>query len=104
MPENKFPNPYRLKMVDLNGYTEYSKIATLKVEERNSLSIYPNPVTEQLFVKGATGGSAFQVKTMSGQVLKQGTIKSTGSIDVSALSKGMYVLTVDGAHYKFIKK
>ncbi len=47
-------NYYRLKMVDLSGYTEYSKVISVALtckDLEETISLYPNPVAQQQRLK-----------------------------------------------------
>lgn len=78
------------------------------VKEKNSIGIYPNPVTDILYFKGKGKIEKAEIYNMVGQKVKSfDTVE--GQIDVSSLSKGDYILqySVKGVKqeaYKFIKK
>lgn len=77
------------------------------VKEKNSVGIYPNPVTDVLYFKGTGKIEKAEIYNMVGQRVKSfNTVE--GQIDVSSLSKGDYILqySVRGEKqaYKFIKK
>lgn len=78
------------------------------VKEKNSMGIYPNPVTDILYFKGKEKIEKAEIYNMVGQKVKSlDTVE--GQIDVSSLSKGDYILqySVKGViqeAYKFIKK
>ncbi|QXU51225.1 T9SS type A sorting domain-containing protein [Chryseobacterium sp. D764] len=77
------------------------------VKEKNSVGIYPNPVTDVLYFKGTGKIEKAEIYNMVGQRVKSfNTVE--GQIDVSSLSKGYYILqySVKGEKqaYKFIKK
>jgi hypothetical protein len=97
-------NQYRLKTVDLDGRYEYSRVITLKSDGTTNISLYPNPTQNRLYVAGAANGATYQVKNISGQVLTSGRLSYTGGINVSTLTTGIYVLTVDGQPFKFFKR
>jgi hypothetical protein len=106
--EDKHPststNHYRLKMVDKDGYSEYSKTVSVKADGREDISIYPNPAQSKLYVAGAANGSLYHVKNSSGQVITSGRLNITTGINVSSLPTGMYILIVNGAPLKFFKQ
>lgn len=78
------------------------------VKEKNSMGIYPNPVTDILYFKGTGKIEKAEIYNLVGQRVKSfNTVE--GQIDVSSLSKGAYLLeySVKGEKqqtYKFIKK
>lgn len=63
------------------------------IKQENSISIYPNPVKDVLYFKGISGIEKAEIYNMVGQKVKTyQTVK--GSIDVSSLSKGNYILEI----------
>ena len=78
------------------------------VKEKSNIGIYPNPVTDILYLKGTGKIEKAEIYTMVGQKVKSFN-EVEGQIDVSSLSKGTYILqySVKGEKqqvYKFIKK
>jgi carboxypeptidase T len=56
-------NYYRIKSVDKNGMANYSKIINVFVGTKNLVNIYPNPVSNLLFVKlNNRGADQFRVQ------------------------------------------
>ncbi|MEN9304094.1 MAG: hypothetical protein RL264_2523 [Bacteroidota bacterium] len=81
-------------------------LPSASINENNDLivTLYPNPVVNELFVKGLAGGN-FQIVDITGSVKKAGNFNE--SINVSDLSNGNYVLkmTNDAVTYniRFVK-
>lgn len=78
------------------------------VKGKNSMGIYPNPVTDILYFKGTGKIEKAEIYNLVGQRVKSFNTVD-GQIDVSSLSKGAYILeySVKGEKqqaYKFIKK
>jgi hypothetical protein len=102
---------YRLKTVDKNGSAAFSDIivVTMSADKNLSLSIYPNPATEKIFIKqhSATANETYQVRSMSGILVMQKTFtagSAQNSIDVSALSQGSYLLVrINGSQQEMVK-
>jgi hypothetical protein len=67
---------------------------------QSSVSVYPNPVTDQLFIK-ADGDVQVVLYSANGAVVKKSSEKQ---INVSDLSKGIYLVRVNGETKKIIKK
>lgn len=62
---------------------------------QQSLEVYPNPVSDVLYLKNHTGGVVdYAIFNVLGQKVKEGS--SNGSISVAELEKGLYVLRVKG--------
>lgn len=77
-----------------NGAREATPLATLNARDDDQLSLYPNPVSEQLRLVAAPelAGSTYRVVNSVGQAVRAGTLGTT--LDVAALPAGLYVLVV----------
>lgn len=63
--------------------------------------VFPNPVTNFLYVQGTNDSANLLVYDLNGKCL----LKETGSeVDVAALSQGTYILQINNQFVKFIKK
>ena len=90
---------YRLKVIDLDGNTSFSRIVVIRKTGSPSgpVKLFPNPVLERLSVSypAAAAKSVLAIADVSGRELlrKNIAVGSTQiSIDVSTLSHGMYNL------------
>ncbi len=79
--------------------------------ESNELSIYPNPVTDELYIENMSSVSAVFIFELGGKMIKSisNTYESKMSINTSYFANGMYVVcfrTKDGSviRKKFIKE
>jgi hypothetical protein len=57
-------------------------------------SIYPNPAKDSLFLQGLEGENVVEIINVSGEIVKRVTI--TGSLDISDLGQGYYLLRIKG--------
>lgn len=74
-------------------------------DEKVNVSVYPNPVATQLTLRGLQGENQVRIFAIDGALMYETVIKTTtGSIDVSNLASGMYILQVNETSIKFIKK
>ncbi len=100
---------YRLKINDLDGTADYSKVITLSNSSKNQLKVYPS-VTRQFLTVETTEGTDFQVYNLLGQQVLTGKISDTpplgigGLLDVSAFPQGTYILKVGTQVAKFVKQ
>ena len=105
---NRTVNYYRLRQIDTDGKSTLSKVVSVAFNGAKSLKIYPNLVTDgvlnlELTEKGVdTEGASFSIINLLGQQVQSGKIG--GRIDVSALPKGGYIVTVGTEKAKFIKQ
>lgn len=71
---------------------------TLGVDDINknkaSVSFYPNPVKDQLFVKSAAKVSSLEIYNVNGSLVKNVKNVSENAVNVSDLSKGIYMVKV----------
>ncbi|MEG2514338.1 MAG: calycin-like domain-containing protein [Bacteroidaceae bacterium] len=68
-----------------------------------SLSIYPNPTTDFIYVSNIEEGSDYKIYNTSGSLVKAGMLISN-AVSVAELSNGIYFVDVNGAKAKFIKE
>lgn len=88
---------YRLREVNRDGNSLNSNVAVLLVDKNvMQASVYPNPATDFIIIKGVTSAHAMvQVTNMLGQIVKQEVLKnSIQRINISNLSKGTYFVTI----------
>lgn len=95
---------YRLKQIDFDDNFEYSKVINLKYIS-DEIIVYPNPVKDILYINQEI--ESIKIYDHLGKLIfvEDGL---SDDVDVSTLSKGMYIakITIKGKHYykKFIKQ
>jgi hypothetical protein len=107
------PGIYKVRVKDANGcFSDYSNTIVInpgngmKLFESNSIHIYPNPASDQLFIEDDKGGNYhYKIINSTGSLLKQG--QHSNIIPLSALPEGMYILMLEqdqklSATYKII--
>jgi hypothetical protein len=96
-------NYYRIKAVDRNGQSQYSKVINIVYKRRGfDLSVYPNPVADQLALRINTERPdrvSVQIADMLGQVMYKGKhmVNSTSSaipVETRTWKPGLYVVKV----------
>ena len=88
---------YRLKMKDIDGRFEYSKIIALNLAcGQTAVFVYPNPVTDELNVNITNAQSDITTARLfdnTGRLVYSSTLKNgTNSIDMTKFGKGVYIL------------
>ena len=83
-------NYVRLKMVDLDGSFEYSDFLFIANEQSEKLAIYPNPTSDVLYISGTNANQVAIINNLGQPSIY--TLSSQGSIDVSALQPGSYII------------
>jgi hypothetical protein len=81
---------YHYSLVDC----EYSTVGIAE-QQQNAVTIYPNPATNTLTIETQTAQGIYQLQDITGKVLLSGSVTANKfSLDISALSKGIYLLSV----------
>lgn len=87
-------NYYCFKQQDYDGRFEYSHISHVDTKGNGDVQIYPNPVSDKLYISGIDEDSTFSITDINSRIRAKGTITDE-HIDVSGLLAGSYVLRVD---------
>lgn len=86
----------RLRMVDFDGFTEYSNVALVGSRSNNEAlepSIYPIPAKEILYVSlNSNGAVPYSIRNLMGNEIQHGTCASGQSIDLVGMSSGVYFI------------
>lgn len=90
---------YRLKMIDIDGSSEYSKVVYVNSKKGAGIvtKLFPNPFTSEVQLIGATSADlntpgTIKVFNMSGQMINFRVVGANAiSIDPNA-SKGLYII------------
>lgn len=73
--------------------------------KKNNIQVYPNPATDVINISNVSSKTQFEIYNVGGQLVNQGT--TDGKVNVSKLTKGVYILTVESngekSQTKFIK-
>ncbi|WP_047546649.1 T9SS type A sorting domain-containing protein [Psychroserpens sp. Hel_I_66] len=92
---------------DLNYFSNNLIVLGTNDIESDNLAIYPNPAKNSLSFKDMTSESLnLQVFDVIGKSVINTTVLNNGSIDISALNSGLYILRFENSNttYKFIKQ
>lgn len=95
MPKNG-TNYYRLKMVDLDATYSYSRIQSLSFSGISSAWLFPNPVSDVLFINDESLDVVKSVIILNsnGVPVYSANIISKEGINVKGLSNGLYLLKI----------
>lgn len=90
--------------IDLGTY-EYN--STLGVGDvvlnENSVKLFPNPVSDRLFIKSTAQTNSVSIYTINGQLVKQANTIDNG-LDVSGLNTGLYMIQIKTSNNTINKK
>ncbi|QRR00053.1 DUF4347 domain-containing protein [Dyadobacter sandarakinus] len=103
-------NFYRLRMVDADGTFTLSKMERVSFTElKGTITSYPNPVTDRIFLNAAKVADiqSVEIYAATGILLYAGAYSGEG-IDVKTLPAGMFVLKATDARqhtsvFRFVK-
>ncbi len=110
---NNGNNYYRLKMIDLNGRFDYSKIITLKADEESNIvgNFYPNRAVEDKskIVINTQENSEWQITQINatGKVLKSELRileKGYNNLEIKLLDKGLNLIQFQNNGKSFVRK
>ena len=74
------------------------------IMSNSSVTYYPNPVKDELFIESETDIDKFEIYDIAGKQILTGNLSNEKSINVSALSAGTYLLKIGDFCNKFVKK
>jgi len=100
-------NYYRLKMVDLDIHSTYSKVVQLSVKEPIGVRVFPNPAVAKITISYPSSSAGnISVYNANGVLMQQKRTDRNSiqaNIDVSSYTKGMYYLVIENEHEKITK-
>ncbi|SEI52232.1 Por secretion system C-terminal sorting domain-containing protein [Dyadobacter koreensis] len=88
-----FKSYYRLKQLDWDGKSEYSRIITVK-QDKNNLSVYPNPANTEFFVSGLDREEAVEIRNSEGRIVLKQKVNPGQPVRTDKLSNGLYLIKV----------
>lgn len=81
--------------VPIDNYIEDEPVVlSSELQSNPELKVYPNPTSEYVYVFGAYENSGYQIRSISGQIVKSGTLADNKGIRLSNLESGIYILDV----------
>jgi hypothetical protein len=88
-------NYYRLKQVNIDNSFQYSEVVTARINSKNLISLYPNPVSERLTLESSVSATVVLANEAGQRVRLIRVMKGRNEISVSKLPPGIYFLSVD---------
>ena len=82
-------------------------LSTVDAPSAEKITLYPNPASEYVKVSGFKGNVKYQIHNAEGKMIQQGMTDSKTEINISQLTKGFYIFSVEDKNHpqtmKFIK-
>lgn len=96
---------YRLKMMDADGSSTYSRILSVNRTEKALLTLVPNPATDYVYISGITSDK-MDVKIVSGtgQIVLAAQYPKGTKIPIAQMTPGLYLVIVNNQPLKLLKK
>jgi len=79
---------------DFFNIVEVASTTGISDKKTELITLYPNPVSDALRVKGFEGSGSFSMTDMSGRVIIDKRITSDELIRISSLPKGVYIVKI----------
>ncbi|MEM6346671.1 MAG: PHB depolymerase family esterase [Bacteroidota bacterium] len=87
---------------DLEGLRNNTSIEPIKGA---TLSLHPNPALNEISVlRSSNTPTSYQISDLTGKVWLSGVMQAENKIALQTLAAGLYVLSVDGLHKRFVKQ
>jgi trimeric autotransporter adhesin len=81
---------YRIKQVDVNGKTTTSTIQLIKLQHNEQITIYPNPVADEINITNWSKVQQVQLVDVMGKIVKQWQAITSSSLKVNEITAGVY--------------
>ena len=92
---NNVKNYYRVLQKDIDGKTNYSNVVILNAISTISISVYPNPAKEKLYVNGLRNWCTAVIIDANGKIIDRLSINTTSNyFNISQLAKGIYFISI----------
>jgi ELWxxDGT repeat protein len=85
---------YRIKQVDINGKTANSTVQLIKLQSSDQITIYPNPVTDEINMVNWNKIQQVQLVDITGKIVKQWQAVTSSVLNVSGITSGFYLLKI----------
>lgn len=71
--------------------------------DSQSISLYPNPASSEVFISGIDGKQTVEIYSISGVLVMKSSVENGSAINISNLRQGVYIVKVDGKTVKLCK-
>ncbi len=86
-------------MIDIDGHFTYSKVALVLNTNNIDVSLYPNPVRNEINIIASIGNFSYKIMDIYGtEILIGKSNLNTTTFDCSALAKGIYFIKIECAN------
>lgn len=71
--------------------------------DSQSISLYPNPASSEIFISGIEGRQTVEIYSISGVLVMKSVVENGSAININNLRQGVYIVKVDGKTVKLCK-
>jgi len=94
----------RLKQVDADGRTDFTRIVSVRVNGNETVRVFPNPASDLITVESGQALNSIDIFNSAGKLVQSAqTREKTVRLNIVNLPKGLYVVSVDGRELKIVK-
>jgi hypothetical protein len=99
-------NAHKIPLIIGSSNITVSSVVSVDENMASSISIYPNPVKDILYLSGIKGGEKISIYSSNGQQVYSGSLtgNSNTGINLSIIPKGIYHLQINDGDNSFYKK
>ncbi|MET7259356.1 T9SS type A sorting domain-containing protein [Dyadobacter fermentans] len=95
---------YRLKQVDADGRTDFTRIVSVRVNGHETVRVFPNPAADLITVESGQALNRIAIFNSAGKLMQSvQTGEKAVRLNIADLPKGLYVVSVDGRELKIVK-
>ncbi len=93
-----------LKLADISKLLvkDISAVHNLSSDSQ-SISLYPNPASSEVFISGIEGKQTVEIYSISGVLVMKASVENGSAVNISSLRQGIYIVKVDGKTVKLCK-
>jgi len=95
---------YRLQQVDIDGRVKYSKVVVVKAETAQAVKVFPNPITNFIFIASSSQPRSVEIFNNAGVIIRKINKPVRGGIAVGDLPPGLYSIKIQFATTTVLKK
>jgi aminopeptidase N len=91
------------EIIEKNSTVIFDAALATNSSIKEEITLFPNPVKNEINIKGISKNSPFEIYSLDGKLIKSGNYKPSNSISVSSLNSGVYILKIQEKIIKFTK-
>ena len=92
---------YRLKQVDTDGKSAYSKVVAVKKAVKNEINIFPNPAQNVVNIITNEALESVKIFNLQGSLLKT---SSKSEVEINDIPTGIYIIEVQTSGSELVRK